>query len=141
MKTLLLSTFIQLFLSITIFTILFAMTTEVQSFQILFFVIGMLGLILPFSVFNLLGFALLKITVNMIKSANPRRTVLLTMIIFGSIFSILCLLGGRPKDFFGITSAAGYFIITTAYIFTMTAILCFCFMRDFDNDITSMKEE
>jgi hypothetical protein len=141
MKTLLHSTFIQLLLSITIFTILFATTTEVESFQISFFALSMIGLILPLALFNLLGLALLKFIVNTVKSANPKRTVLLTMIIFASIFSILGMVGNRPKDIFGITSAAGYFIMTTTYIFTMTAILYYCFARDFENDINSMKEE
>jgi hypothetical protein len=141
MKTLLLSTSIQLILSITLFTILFATTTEVESFQISFFALSMIGLILPFSIFNLLGLALLKFIVNTVKSAHPKRTILLTMIIFGSVFSTLGMIGNRPKDFFGITSATGYFTMMTTYTFTMTAILYFCFARDFENDINSMKEE
>jgi hypothetical protein len=141
MKTLLLSTFIQLLFSITIFTILFAATMEPESFQISIFAFGMLGLIIPLSVFNFFGFAVLKTTVNKIKSANPKRTVLLATIIFGLVISILLMLAGRPKNFFGVTSAAAYFIVQFAYIFTMTAILHFYFVRDFANDINAMKEE
>ena len=133
MKTFILSTLTQFILTVVFFTIIFALSLNVVDYQIQFFVMSMIGVIIPIAIFNLIGLGIITLSIKYIKAQNFKRIVFGASLVFSLIISILMIMTDRSlhKNFFGIDlSLIQYFGIQTIFWISMGLILSVYFIKN-----------